>query len=208
MPTSSSRLKLRAPISSVFPPSSATPRATSPTLARPPSSLSLHSRPGTSSSTASTSAPKVLKKPKRQRLYGDGTELDAFDDLPTDRDKEGRYHVQPKGYGNRVGSTSRPQCAESKDPGKSTIRKKSFRSLSMSGSGVFLSYSVPSPILGLSLPRPRSASSHSQTHRKNRASPKVADFRPFPPTKESYLPTKSHAAKTDINPESGWFQCS
>jgi hypothetical protein len=139
MPTSSSRLKARTPISSVFPPSSsATPRAASPTLPRPLSSLSSHSRPGTSSSTASTSAPKVLKKPKRQRLYGDGTELDTFDDLPTNRDKESRYHVQPKGYGNRVGSASRPHCAENKDSGKVTLRKKSTRSLSMSGSGIFL----------------------------------------------------------------------
>ena len=135
MPTSSSRLKARAPISAVFPPSSsAAPRATSPILPRPPSSLSLHLRPGTSSSTASTSAPKVLKKPKRQKLYGDGTELDAFDDLPTDRDKERRYHVQPKGHGR---SASRTQAVESKDPGKGAIRKKSTRSLSTSGSGMF-----------------------------------------------------------------------
>lgn len=137
MPTSSSRLKARAPISAVFPPSSsATPRATSPTLPRPPSSLSLHSRPGTSSSTASTSAPKVLKKPKRQKLYGDGTELDTFDDLPTDRDKESRYHVQPKGHGR---SMSRTQGVESKDSGtgKAALRKKSTRSLSTSGSGKF-----------------------------------------------------------------------
>jgi len=135
MPTSSFRLKARAPISAVFPPSSsATPRASSPTLPRPPSSLSLHSRPGTSSSTASTSAPKVLKKPKRQKLYGDGTELDAFDDLPTDRDKECRYHVQPKGHSRSV---SRTQGVESKDSGKAAIRKKSTRSLSTSGSGMF-----------------------------------------------------------------------
>ncbi|KAI0001900.1 hypothetical protein BJV77DRAFT_1057652 [Russula vinacea] len=105
MPTSSSRLKARPSISSVFPPpSSVTP-------------LSLRSRSGTGSSSASTSAPKVLKKPKRQRLYGNGTELDAFDDLPTDRDKERQYRVQPKGHGSR-----------------GTIRKKSTRSLSTSGS--------------------------------------------------------------------------
>jgi len=156
MPTSSSRLKARAPISSVFPPSSsATPRATSPSLPRPPSSLSLHSRPGTSCSTASTSAPKVLKKPKRQRLYGDGTELDAFDDLPTDRDKECRYHVQPKGYGNRGGNASRAQCTESKESGKGsgkgTLRKKSTRTLSTSGSGVFLFKSASSAFSYLSL---------------------------------------------------------
>ncbi|KAH9968840.1 hypothetical protein BC827DRAFT_1263322 [Russula dissimulans] len=135
MPTSSSRLKARTPISSVFPPSSsATPRATSPNLPRPPSTLSLRSRSGTTSSNASTSAPKVLKKPKRQ--YGDGTELDTFDDLPTDRDKESRYRVQPKGYGNRVAGASREKSTENKDSGKTTMRKKSTRSLSMSGSGL------------------------------------------------------------------------
>ncbi|KAH9064098.1 hypothetical protein EDB87DRAFT_1599334 [Lactarius vividus] len=128
MPTSSSRLKSRPPISSVFPPSTAaTPRATSPIPPRPPSSLSLHSRSGTGSSSTSI-APKVLKKPKRQRLYGDGTELDTFDDLPTDRDKESQYRVQPKVHGNQ-------KSIEIKDSGKGTIRKKSTRTLSMSGSG-------------------------------------------------------------------------
>ncbi|KAI9445078.1 hypothetical protein H4582DRAFT_1870981 [Lactarius indigo] len=135
MPTSSSRLKSRPPISSVFPPSTAaTPRATSPIPPRPPSSLSLHSRSGTGGSSTSI-APKVLKKPRRQRLYGDGTELDTFDDLPTDRDKESQYHVQPKGYGNRTAGPPREKSIEIKDSGKGTIRKKSTRTLSMSGSG-------------------------------------------------------------------------
>lgn len=137
MPTSSLRLKARPSISSVFPPSSsATPRATSPIPPRPPSSLSLRSRSGTGSSNASTSAPKVLKKPKRQKQYGNGTELDAFDDLLTDRDKESRYRVQPKGYGTRVAGTSREKSIDTKDSGKGTFRKKSTRSLSTSGSGM------------------------------------------------------------------------
>lgn len=137
MPTSSYRLKARPSISSVFPPPSATPRASSPILPRPPSSLSLRSRSGTGSSSASTSAPKVLKKPKRQRQYGNGTELDAIDDLPTDRDKECQYRVQPKGYGTRVAGTSREKCIEIKDSGRGTFRKKSTRSLSTSGSGMY-----------------------------------------------------------------------
>ena len=137
MPTSTFRLKARPSISSVFPPSSsATPRATSTIPLRPPSSLSLRSRSGTGSSSASTSAPKVLKKPKRQRQYGNGTELDAIDDLLTDRDKESRYRVQPKGYGTRVAGTSRETSIETKDSGKGTFRKKSTRSLSTSGSGM------------------------------------------------------------------------
>jgi hypothetical protein len=140
MPTSSSRLKARPSISSVFSPSTAaTPRATSPIPPRPPSSLSLHSRSGTGGSTTSV-APKVLKKPKRQRLYGDGTELDTFDDLPTDREKESQYHVQPKGYGNRAAGPHREKSVEIKDSGRGTIRKKSTRTLSMSGSGTLLLY--------------------------------------------------------------------
>jgi hypothetical protein len=155
MPTSSSRLKARPPISSVFPPSSsATPRAASPNLPRPPSSLSLRSRSGTSSSNASTSAPKVLKKPKRQRLYGDGTELDAFDDLPTDRDKESKYRVQPRGHGSRVAGASREKGADNKDSGKGTLRKKSIRSLSMSGSGMSFEILLRADFLYLSLSRP------------------------------------------------------
>ncbi len=149
MPTSSSRLKARPSISSVFPPSStATPRATSPIPPRPPSSLSLHSRSGTGGSNTPTVVPKVLKKPKRQRLYGDGTELDAFDDLPTDRDKESQHRVQPKGYGNRAAGPRQEQSIEMKDSGKSTLRKKSTRTLSMSGSGMLIFFwFTPSSLL-------------------------------------------------------------
>ncbi|KAA1468263.1 hypothetical protein DENSPDRAFT_833506 [Dentipellis sp. KUC8613] len=126
MPTSSSRMKSRTHISAVFPSSSQQSggsRATSPIPTRPPSSLSLRSQrskqpvPGPSSAT---SGPKVLRKPKRQRTYGDGTELDGFDDLPTDRDKESHFRVQPKGYGNRVPGAMYP----SKDVGKGTMRKR------------------------------------------------------------------------------------
>jgi hypothetical protein len=141
MPTSSSRLKARPPISSVFPPSSsATPRATSPIPPRPSSSVSLHSRSATGGSNTSTIAPKALKKPKRQRQFGDGTELDNFDDLPTDRDKESHYRVQPKGHSNRMAGTSREKSTESKEPVKGTLRRKSTRTLSTSGSGNFFSH--------------------------------------------------------------------
>jgi len=68
-------------------------------------------------------APKVLRRPKRQRTYGDGTELDAIEDLPTDRDKEGKFRVQPKGYGNRIPGAMFP----SKSNEKGTIRKKGRR---------------------------------------------------------------------------------
>ncbi|KAI0660394.1 hypothetical protein C8Q70DRAFT_1132074 [Cubamyces menziesii] len=134
MPTSSSRMKSRAPISNVFPTSSAAPaapmppRSTSPLPPpRPPSATSvksIKSRHSQSSSLPIPSAPKVLKKPKRQRTYGDGTELDGFDDLPTDRDKEGKYRVQPKGYGNRIPGASYPKSSAADASATGTIRRK------------------------------------------------------------------------------------
>ncbi|KAI0652188.1 hypothetical protein C8Q79DRAFT_1081250 [Trametes meyenii] len=143
MPTSSSRMKSRAPISNVFPTSSAafaaplSARSTSPLPPpRPPSATSvksIKSRHGQSSSLPIPPVPKVLKKPKRQRTYGDGTELDAFDDLPTDREQEGKYRVQPKGYGNRVpgASYSKPTTDAS---ATGTIRRKA-KTREFSGSG-------------------------------------------------------------------------
>ncbi|KAH8102509.1 hypothetical protein BXZ70DRAFT_928773 [Cristinia sonorae] len=141
MPTSSSRLKSRTPVSSIFPPSATAtaapplPRSTSPLPPpRPPSSTSLKGR-----HTPSQSLPlppvKVLKRPKRQKTYGDGTELDGIDDLPLDREKEGRFRVQPKGYGNRIpGATYASKVAEPKpvEPSvlRGTLRRSKKRDLS------------------------------------------------------------------------------
>ncbi|KAG2154715.1 hypothetical protein DEU56DRAFT_769885 [Suillus clintonianus] len=134
MPTSI-RMKSRPALSSIFPgPATVATlpapqpshRATSPILPRPPSTISLRSRAAQTQTPLipSTSAPKLLRRPKRQRTYGDGTELDAFDDLPTDRDKEGRFRVQPKAT-NRgpVGSLSKTSDKE-KDKETGTMRKK------------------------------------------------------------------------------------
>jgi hypothetical protein len=132
MPTSM-RMKSRPALSSIFPtPATATAlpapqsshRATSPMLTRPPSTLSLRSRatPTQSPPIPSTSAPRLLRRPKRQRTYGDGTELDGFDDLPTDRDKEGKFRVQPKPI-NR-GPISNPSKVSEKDKDTGTMRKK------------------------------------------------------------------------------------
>ncbi|KAG1825802.1 uncharacterized protein BJ212DRAFT_1316232 [Suillus subaureus] len=134
MPTSI-RMKSRPALSSVFPgPATVTTlpapqpshRATSPIPPRPPSITSLRSRAAQTQTSLipSTSAPKVLRRPKRQRTYGDGTELDAFDDLPTDRDKEGRFRVQPKAT-NRcpIGNLSKSSDKE-KDKETGTMRKK------------------------------------------------------------------------------------
>ncbi|KAF9270086.1 hypothetical protein L218DRAFT_12023 [Marasmius fiardii PR-910] len=124
MPTVPART--RPALSSLWgapPPSPAVPspifRNTSSPLPRPPSSLSSKSSRATLASPPP--APKVLRKPRRARTYGDGTELDNIEDLPTDRDKESRFRVQPKGYGNRIpgGTYSAP-----KPPDKGTVRKK------------------------------------------------------------------------------------
>ncbi|KAF9076153.1 hypothetical protein BDP27DRAFT_1389594 [Rhodocollybia butyracea] len=124
------RIKSRPALSSVFnnaaPPSpnpgSQSPsfRTASPLPPRPPSNLSNRA----SRITFQPSAPKVMKKPKRQRTYGDGTELDGFDDLPTDRDKESRFRVQPKGYGNRIPGGTFSHKSSDKSTDKNTIRKK------------------------------------------------------------------------------------
>ncbi|EIW86837.1 hypothetical protein CONPUDRAFT_115584 [Coniophora puteana RWD-64-598 SS2] len=92
-------------------------RSTSPAPPRPPSTQSLRTRgsqPRPQSTAPSATAPKLLRKPKRLRTYGDGTELDGFDDLPTDRDKEGQYRVQPKGA-NRITGSGHSKASE-KDP--------------------------------------------------------------------------------------------
>lgn len=127
MPTSM-RIKSRPSLASVFPgpsavsanPNQPVHRATSPLPPRPPSSAS--SRKGVTPSCAPSAAPKVLRRPKRQRTYGDGTELDAFDDLPTDRDKECKFRVPPKGSSRNV-SSSLSKTFE-KDREKGTLRKK------------------------------------------------------------------------------------
>lgn len=120
MPTASTRQKIRPTISSVFPsPVNPSPspsfsdRATSPLpnprrtptsprRVRTRSSNSIGATPSSSISSMASTAPaiKVLRKPKRAKTYGDGTELDAFDDLPEDREKERMYRVQPVGRGN------------------------------------------------------------------------------------------------------------
>jgi hypothetical protein len=89
--------------------------------------------------------PKLLRRPKRHRTYGDGTELDGIEDLPTNREKEVRYRVQPKGFGNRIpGATYPPNAGDrltaiDKLPGKGTIRKKEKREGSISN-GTFISF--------------------------------------------------------------------
>ncbi|KAG6336127.1 hypothetical protein ID866_2965 [Astraeus odoratus] len=130
MPTSI-RIKSRPSLASVFPgplPANSTTqptlRATSPIPPRPPSSTSL--RKGTASAQMTTvvpsTAPKLLRRPKRQRTYGDGTELDGFDDLPTDRDKECKFRVAPKATSRNVLNSLSKGPEREKEKG--TLRRK------------------------------------------------------------------------------------
>ena len=133
--------KSRPSLLQVFPGSSATPSPISkeptpiPPPIRPQSNLSLRRSSSRISKAPALSntplpapvtlpAPKVLKRPKRQKTYGDGTELDGFDDLPTDRDKESRYRVRPKG--NRVPGAipSSPPAPVTESDNKGTVRRK------------------------------------------------------------------------------------
>ncbi|KAF9229151.1 hypothetical protein BS17DRAFT_792136 [Gyrodon lividus] len=136
MPTSM-RMKSRPALSSVFPgpsiantsaivPLPPTNRAISPVPPRPPSTTSLRSQ-ATHNQTPllpSSSAPKLLRRPKRQRTYGDGTELDGFDDLPTDREKEGKFRVQPKATSRGAVTNLSKTSDKEKDKEKGMLRKK------------------------------------------------------------------------------------
>jgi hypothetical protein len=137
MPTQS-RLRPRPALSGVFAgssiPATQPPVSPSPPIpSRPPCVLS--KKPSRIANSPPPAAPKVLRRPKRQRTYGDGTELDGIDDLPTDREKEGRFRVQPKGYGNRIPGASFP----SKPDEKGTVRRREKRQCPNGGT------EVPSP---------------------------------------------------------------
>lgn len=72
---------------------------------RPVSRLSnVHHRPTTppgrrdhalEALTREASSKRILTKPTRRRAFGDGNELDAFDDLPTSASTESKYTKQP-----------------------------------------------------------------------------------------------------------------
>ena len=146
-----SRLKSRPALSQIFGGQSSSgkespaPRTTSPPT-RPPSCLSLRASVPQRSLTnlpLQPVVPKLLRRPKRQRTYGDGTELDGIEDLPTNREKEVRYRVQPKGFGNRIPGAAYPPnagdriVAIDKPPEKGTIRKKGKREGSITN-GTFI----------------------------------------------------------------------
>jgi hypothetical protein len=149
MPTTM-RLKSRPSIASVFPGSGASGSSTSIKTVvppRPPSSLSNKSRstaPSPKPSPPQPVGPRILRKPKRPRLYGDGTELDGFEDLPTDRDKESKYRVAPKGYGNRIpGGTYSAKTMEGAPNSTSSSKKPGYESIGRTpGMGLVLRLSL------------------------------------------------------------------
>lgn len=122
MPTSMTRFKSRPPISSVFPPptsTSVTPVQTQGNRSPPTQPIIL--RPPSRISPSASGSAKVLRRTKR-RVFGDGSELDGIEDLPTDRDQEARYRVQPKIPQNRIPGASYPK--QDKEFSRGTIRRK------------------------------------------------------------------------------------
>lgn len=103
MPTSSSRAKARPAISSIFATSS------------PPAASHVSLSP--------TLPTQLLRRPKKPRSYGDGTELDAFDDLQVDRQKEGTMKV------TNIRPTSRSKEAAASVTGASYVQSRSSSSL-------------------------------------------------------------------------------
>lgn len=61
---------------------------------------------------------KQLSKPRRIRQFGDGHELDGFDDLPTSAQTESKFTKQPVGSGNR--NTIRNRLYQNVLPGRNT----------------------------------------------------------------------------------------
>lgn len=115
MPTSMSRLKSRPSISGIFPPP--TPPLPPQTNVAGPSKLSKQP------SKASINQPAAVRSIRRtkRRVFGDGTELDAFDDLPTDRSKEAQYRVHPKG---RDSQTSVASSKTEREGHRGTVRRR------------------------------------------------------------------------------------
>jgi hypothetical protein len=93
VPVSASKSKSRPAVGSAF--------------IRPSSSASnpCHSTLPHSFMSSTMTVAQVLKKPKNLRTYGDGTELEGFDDLVVDRSKEGS-NLASKGSGGGLASYS------------------------------------------------------------------------------------------------------
>ena len=135
MPTNLSRVKSRPSITNIFPP----PTPPLPLPPTPKDAITQY-RPPSRASTSSTSAPvKSIRRTKR-RVFGDGTELDAFEDLPTDRDREAQFRKPPKGIQSRLPAGSSNQLRNDNESGKNTIRRKRELSGMIRGCSCFCVY--------------------------------------------------------------------
>lgn len=134
MPTASSRAKARVPVTAVFPgqtQSTSPPSRQSSTSPVPMARVVSPSRLRPIFPVVKV-GPKLMKKPKSARTYGDGTELDALDDLAVEKDKEQKFRVNPKATsnGSRIATTSntrerRPTISTSVSaPSTATIGRK------------------------------------------------------------------------------------
>lgn len=87
-PTTASRASNLAQPQTTSPIKGSTSRLMNPTAASLAKSRINSLEHSSSPGTFGVRAPMNLRRPKRARVYGDGTELDAFDDLDTSREKE------------------------------------------------------------------------------------------------------------------------
>lgn len=94
MPTSSSRAKARIPVSNIFPTLYPSVSSPSPQLEHAPYNR-LKSPSPIPRMSPSRGAAKVMRRPKKSRAFGDGTELDGFEDLVVEKDKERKFRVTP-----------------------------------------------------------------------------------------------------------------
>ncbi|KAG8903951.1 hypothetical protein FRB99_002474 [Tulasnella sp. 403] len=126
MPSSSSSRSItrsRPAISNIFPtvalpsnlnparsPSPTTPHTRVMSLSRKPSNLTAPTKSSAQRVVTQPPAVKILRRPKKSRIFGDGTELDGIEDLKVEREKESKYRVTPSARGNvtqpRVRATS------------------------------------------------------------------------------------------------------
>ena len=66
---------------------------------------------------------RTLTKPTRRRAFGDGTELEAFDDLPTSATLESKFVKQPVSRVNQKPSTLRSKLNSSQNPSSTSLSK-------------------------------------------------------------------------------------
>jgi hypothetical protein len=64
--------------------------------------------------------PKKLTQPQRKRNYGDGHELDSFDDLPTSATKEKVYEKVPRNVASNKSLRTQPSNSRLPMPDPST----------------------------------------------------------------------------------------